>query len=243
VATVKPDDATDKTVIWNTSNASVASVDQTGKVTAVRSGSSIITAKAGEKEATCTVTVTVPVTTITLDKTSLILEIGQTETLAATVGPEDATDNTINWSSSNTSVATVANGVVTAVAEGNATITASIGDVTASCTVTVIQYVFGITPADITISGDGDTFTVTVVCTVQYSVTSMPSWISQQSVDDKVHTFKAERNPGNAERSDKIVFTDSKGTVLSCVVKQGKHSPDNTDGENEHVGTGDDINW
>ena len=183
------------------------------------------------------------VTSVTLDKTTLNLTIGSTETLQADVAPDNATDKTVTWSSSNTSVATVVDGVVTAVGEGTATISAIAGDVTATCTVTVIRYVFGITPSDITISGDGETFKITVVCSVQYSVTSIPDWISQQSVSEKVHTFKAERNPGDAERSGKIGFTDSKGTTLNCIVYQRKHSSDGADGENEHIGNGDDINW
>ena len=54
-ATVKPDDATDKTLTWSTSDASVATVDQNGKVTAVKEGTATITAKAGSKSATCSV--------------------------------------------------------------------------------------------------------------------------------------------------------------------------------------------
>ena len=54
---MKPDNATNKTVIWSSSNASVASVDANGTVTAVAEGSATITAKAGDKSATCTVTV------------------------------------------------------------------------------------------------------------------------------------------------------------------------------------------
>ena len=245
IATITPTDATETTVMWTSSNADVVTVDD-GLVTAVREGTAIVRASVGDKSATCTVTVqkqVIAVTSVTLDKATLNLTIGSTETLQADVAPDNATDKTVTWSSSNTSVATVVDGVVTAVGEGTATVSAIAGDVTATCTVTVIRYVFGITPADITISGDGETFKVTVVCSVQYSVTSVPDWISQQSVSEQVHTFKAERNPGDAERSGKIVFTDSKGTALSCVVKQGKHSPDNTDGDNEHVGNGDDINW
>ena len=82
-------------------------------------------------------TPTVAVTGITLDKTTAELEIGATETLSATVTPDDATDKSVTWTTSDANVATVENGVVTAVAAGNATITAQAGEHTATCAVTV----------------------------------------------------------------------------------------------------------
>ncbi|MBP5156319.1 MAG: BspA family leucine-rich repeat surface protein [Treponema sp.] len=80
----------------------------------------------------------VAVTGVSLNKTSASLSVGGTDTLVATVSPANATDPAVTWTSSDTSVATVANGVVTAVAAGSATITASAGGETASCTVTVL---------------------------------------------------------------------------------------------------------
>ena len=142
-ATVKPDDATDKTVTWTTSDASIATVDANGKVTAVKAGLATITAKAGDKSATCTVTVNkkvVAVTSVTLNKTELTLTEGDSETLTATVKPDDATDKTVTWTTSDASIATVdANGKVTAVKAGLATITAKAGDKSATCKVTVKQ--------------------------------------------------------------------------------------------------------
>lgn len=151
VATVGPEDATDKTVTWNSSDPAVATVED-GKVTAVSAGEAVITAKAGEKTAECKVTVAakpapapqptpqptvVAVSSITLDQGGLSLQPGGSATLVATVGPENATDKTVSWSSSNPSVATVENGKVTAVAVGEAMITAKAGDLTAECKVTV----------------------------------------------------------------------------------------------------------
>ena len=82
---------------------------------------------------------TVAVTGVTLDPTSTTLTVGNTETLTATVTPTNATNKSVTWSSSDTNVATVSNGVVTAVAPGTATITATTtdGSYTATCTVTV----------------------------------------------------------------------------------------------------------
>lgn len=138
-ATVEPGNATDKTVSWSSSNSSVASVSG-GVVNALSKGTATITASAGGKTASCTITVatkTVDVTGVSLNKTELSLYEGDTFTLEATVSPSNATDKTVTWSSSNSSVAKVSNGHVTAVSEGSATITATAGSKSASCAVTV----------------------------------------------------------------------------------------------------------
>ncbi len=138
-ATVTPDNATDKAVTWTSSDETVATVKD-GVVTAVKAGTATITAKAGDKTATCTVTVkdkVVAVEKVTLDKTSAELTVGDTTTLKATVTPDNATDKTVTWTSSDETIATVKDGVVTAVKAGTATITAKAGDKTATCAVTV----------------------------------------------------------------------------------------------------------
>ena len=136
-ATVLPEDAADKTVVWSSSDSSVASVAD-GLVTALAPGTATVTAKAGGKSAECVVTVgPVEVLSVTLDQTTLDLTVGDTERLTATVLPEDATDKTVVWSSSDQEVATVADGLVTALAPGTATVTASAGDRSAECVVTV----------------------------------------------------------------------------------------------------------
>lgn len=95
-----------------------------------------------------TITGTLPpvaVSGVTLDKTSGTLNEGETVTLTATVMPEDATDKTVTWASSNSNVATVANGVVTAVAPGTAVITATAGNQSASYSLEVKAPLKGIT--------------------------------------------------------------------------------------------------
>lgn len=143
-ATVAPSDATTKDVTWESNNTAAATVDANGKVTAVGAGEATITVKTkdGEKTAICTVTVkaaTVAVTGVTLNKTELKLTTGDTETLTATVAPENATTKDVTWTTDNAAVATVTNGVVTAVKAGTATITVTTADgsFTATCTVTV----------------------------------------------------------------------------------------------------------
>ena len=138
-ATVNPSDATDKTVTWASSDAQVASVAG-GKVTAVKPGSATITASCGGKSATCAVTVekkVIPVSAITLNKTEVTLKQNETFQLTATVAPDDATDKTVTWTSSDATVATVTDGLVKALKEGTATVTAKAGDKTATCTVKV----------------------------------------------------------------------------------------------------------
>ena len=139
-ATVSPSNATNKTITWSSSNTSVATVSN-GVVKAVGFGTATITAKSNNgKTASCTVTVNpIAVSGVSLNKTSLSFTgTGSSQTLTATVSPSNATNKTLTWSSSNTSVATVSNGVVKAVGFGTATITAkSNNGKTASCSVTV----------------------------------------------------------------------------------------------------------
>lgn len=129
----------DAEIVWSSDNESVATVEN-GAVTGVGIGDAVITALVGRSFATCKVTVSsVPVEDVTLDKTELpLMKVGETETLTATVLPDNATDKTVVWSSSDDAVATVEEGVVTAVTNGSATITAAAGDIKATCEVTVL---------------------------------------------------------------------------------------------------------
>ena len=195
VATVAPDDATDKTVTWSSSDATIASVDQTGKVTAVKSGKATITAAAGEKSATCSVTVTTPVQSVSLDRTSVTLEVGQMTTLFATVSPNDADEKTVTWTSSNVAVASIAGGVVTAMSEGTAVIKASVGGKEASCTVTVQKAVVAVT-----------------------SVTMNKSTLSLTK--DQSETLTATVAPENA--TDKTVTWSSSDATIASVDQTGK---------------------
>ncbi len=141
-ATISPATASNKNVTWTSSDATVATVDASGKVTGVKNGTATITVTTedGAKTATCAVTVITSVTGVTLNKTTLSLEPTGVETLTATVSPDNATNKNVTWTSSNTGIATVdANGKVTAVAVGTATITVTTADgsKTASCTVTI----------------------------------------------------------------------------------------------------------
>lgn len=143
-ATISPANATTQQHSWASENGKIAKAYgetlNTAKVTAIGVGKTTITYTIGGKEASCEVTVTprtISVESITLNKPQLSLVKGATETLTATVLPTTATDKTVTWKSSDTAVATVKDGIVTAVAAGNATITAKAGEKTATCAVTV----------------------------------------------------------------------------------------------------------
>ena len=148
-ATVSPDNASDKSIIWSSSDAGIASVED-GMVTAVKEGSAVITAasKDGGASATCPVTVSarnIPVESITLNMNELVMRAGNTYSLTATVKPDDATDKKVTWTTNNPSVATVEDGLVTAVGKGAASITATAGGKNASCTVTVKEATIHVT--------------------------------------------------------------------------------------------------
>lgn len=145
-ATVKPDDATDKTVVWESSKTSVATVDNNGKVKGIDNGVASVTATCGGKSASCKVNVVVLVKSVSLSQTSTTIAVGQDPlTLSATISPDNAADKSLTWTSSNPSVATVNNGVITAVDAGTTTITADASGKTATCEVTVIMLVESVT--------------------------------------------------------------------------------------------------
>ena len=139
-ATVTPLNASERTVTWISDNTAVATVDSNGKVIAIGVGSATVTASAGGKSARCTVVVTpIQVSGIALPDANIV--VGATVALTATVTPASAANREVTWSSSNPGVATVSNaGIVTGLASGTATITATAKDgsgVSGSCTVTV----------------------------------------------------------------------------------------------------------
>ena len=173
-ATVIPDYAADK-VTWSSSDEAVATVAD-GVVTAKGEGSATITVSSidGTVTATCTVTVYIPVTGVSLSQTEASLFVGGTLALTATVAPSNATYKGVTWSSSNESVATVKDGVVTGKAAGMATITATTDDggKKATCTVTVSNTQdLALLTNDFT-APDGITLTGTLGANVKISIAS-----------------------------------------------------------------------
>jgi len=146
VASILPANATDRSVNWSSSDQTVATVDSNGKVTAIKAGTTTITATTtdGSKAALCSVSVEDPiiyVQSISLNKNSTSLIKGDSESLIAAITPANATNLSVHWASSNPSIATVdSNGLIQAAGPGTAEIcvTTSDGNKSASCSVIVI---------------------------------------------------------------------------------------------------------
>lgn len=144
IAIIDPFGADDQTVTWESDDETVATVDKDGVVTGISEGEATITVTTtdGEETAECVVTVVISVTGITLDEETLALTAsGATGTLVATVAPATATVDTVTWSTSDKTVATVVDGVVTPLTVGETIITATTtdGGFTATCVVTVSE--------------------------------------------------------------------------------------------------------
>lgn len=156
-ASVVPTDATDKTITFESNNNAIATVSDTGLVTGVSQGTTLIKAisntSAGKFVAFCTVTVPKPVvdaTSIKLDKGSISIVEGKTVPLKVVIKPVNATYKMVTWSVGDESVATVTqDGYITAVGVGETVVSATtVNNKTTSCTVTVLP---SDTPAQLTV--------------------------------------------------------------------------------------------
>ena len=140
--TIEPGDATNTHISWSSSDPGVATVDANGRVTAKGAGTATITGTAASG-ATVTLVVTVSdqvieVTAVTLDKTAATVKVGKSLQLTATIEPSGATNQRLEWTSSDSDIAIVTDGRVTGVAPGKVTITVkTTNGKTATCTITV----------------------------------------------------------------------------------------------------------
>ena len=159
---------------------------------------------------------TIEVTGVSLNKTALTLEKGKQQTLTATVTPTNATDKTVTWKSSNTSVATISNGKVTAKSVGTATITAKTSNgKTAACKITVVEELTSISiNKSSLIVGIGETFKFSCKTNTGTSakVTYTSSKTSVVTVDSKGN-MKA-KSTGTAI----ITATTDNGKTAKCRV-------------------------
>lgn len=220
-ATLTPANADIQTIEWSSSNKAVISVTD-GLVEALSEGEATVTATAGSFSATCKVTVlhlVIEVESVTLNKDNVEFYVGDSETLIATINPSDADDQTVVWSTSDATVVSVVNGVITGEGEGTATITASAGGKSATCTVTVSPKVI---PVE-SVSLDQEKATIKVGKTVTLIATINPSYATDKSLtwqtsDDKIATVADGIVTGVAEGKVTITVTTSNGKTATCEV-------------------------
>lgn len=190
---ITPPDATNPTIVWKSSDTSVASVDTDGTVTAVKNGTTTITATTedGNYMAACEVTVEIPihVSEVQLNEKQIqFTGLGETKQLNATVGPENATNKAVLWSSDNEEVAFVDDdGVVTAAGEGTAVITVTSLDqkITDSCIVTVVLPIkvtgIKLNQSSITFTKIGERITLTPSISPENATNQKVSWSSNDT--------------------------------------------------------------
>ena len=224
IATVSPTDATNKKVIWSSNNSSVATVEN-GQVTAMSAGNATVTVTTedGNHPATCEVVVTdpVPVTGVTLSQTELSLLKGTTATLVATVVPSNATNKKVIWSSNNSSVATVENGMVIAVSGGNATITVTTedGNHLATCEVVVTDLVpvTGVTLSQTKLSLEkGETADLTATVSPADATNQKVTWSSNNTTVATVENGKVTAVSGG--KATISVTTEDGNHTATCEV-------------------------
>lgn len=225
---ISPGNATNQKVTWDSSDNSVAEVNEYGLVTAVKAGNATITATTvdGGKTATCDVTVevrTIPVATVTLDITSCEIVVGNIVTLTATVTPDNATNKNVAWSSSDNSVATVEDGVVTAVKPGTATITVrtEYAGKAATCDVTVKEKTIPVDDIKLDITShemtEGDAVTLTASIAPDNATNKNVVWSSSDNsvvtVNDYGYVYAL--TPGSATIT---VTTVDGGKTATCEI-------------------------
>ena len=227
--TISPANANDKSLSWTSSDESVATIDENGKVTAISKGSATITATAKDGSGTtasCSFTVKRLVTAITLDKTSISMERGKndvTETIIATVTPSDASNTSVSWSSSDLSVAKVSSeGVVTGLARGNAVITARASDgsgVSAQCAVEIYQYVAGITLSETSLTlKEGQIQTVTATVAPATANDKTITWLSLNPSVATVDNTGKITAVSKGSTAIRVTANDGSGESSTCYV-------------------------
>ena len=213
-----PAEASLASVSWESSNTSVATVSSSGKVLPVAPGTVTITCRSKSDSsvtATCTVTVKQYVQSISLSGEFASLAIGDTMQLSSTVGPNNATDKSLDWSSSNNSIATVSSsGVITGVGGGTAIITATAHDgsgVSASFRIVVVPNPS--TPPAVEVTGVSAPSTMTVYTvhrTAQINATVSPS-----TADQSVIWTSGNENIATIDNTGKITMVAAGTTILT----------------------------
>ena len=228
-ATINPNNATNKSVIWVSSNTSVANVDNNGLVTAIEPGAATIICKAldgSNVQGTCIVTVTPKkVQSISLNVTSLTLNVEESYQLTATANPSDASNIAFSWSSSNFDVANVdENGLVTAMERGETYITCTALDgsgVKATCKVTVTSIPVSGISLNHTSYTIGETNTLQLIANVSPSNAGNRdiSWSSSNTAIATVDEKGLVTAQGKGTTIITCASCDGSGVSATCEVK------------------------
>ena len=221
-AIIAPTNATNKTITWSSSNTSVATVKD-GKVTGIKKGEATITGKTNNgKTATCKVVVSdkvIPVTGLTVNKSSLSLKVGASETLKATITPTNATVQTPAWTSKNTSIATVKDGKVTGVKKGSTEIVASAGNISVVIKVTVTQDEVAVSKVSLNKTSatieKGKQITLKATITPTDAANKNITWTTNNS---KVATVKDGKVTAVGAGTTSIVAKSNNGKQATCKI-------------------------
>ena len=215
-ASISPENASSMAVEWSSSNPAIATVTADGAVKLLAPGTAEIKAqvKDTDKFAVCKVTsYEVPVTRVRLSETKLTIPVGYAEGLAAKVSPASATYPFVTWTSSNPSVASVTkSGMVTGLRPGKASITATAGKKSQTCTVTVKRYPVA------SIKLNKKKLSIKAGKTKQLKVKITPSYATNRQV-----TWKSSNNKVARVDKNGVVKALRRGTaVIKAVAKDGK---------------------
>ena len=223
IATIRPENATEREITWTSSNPEIATVSDQGEVVALQEGTCTVTVSAGGKSAECVVTVSrnvIPVKEVILSETSLTLKEGESYTLTATVTPADATERTVTWKSGNPDVATVSDeGKIEAVHTGICIITASAGGKVSECMITVTSETIAV--EQITLSatslslklGDSRTLTATVIPS-----DATDSQVTWSSSDPSVATVSDQGEVTAVRAGNCTITATAGGKSAACTV-------------------------
>ena len=201
-ATVRPENAVDKTVSWQSNNKAIVTVSEDGTVTAVSVGVANITASCGDVSATCKVRVNpVLATTVTINVPDTEVYVGDKVALNATIAPANTTDKTIKWTCSTPEIATIdaQSGELTALAPGEAKITATCGDISGTATVTVKP----ILATEVTINAQNLTLLVG-------QISKLTATVTPDNTTDKTVIWKSD--------NETIAKVEAGGTVTAVSV-------------------------
>lgn len=221
-ATVLPEDATDKSITWESSDETLLTVTDTGLVTALTIGNGTVTVRATNGVSkTCSVTVTPKyeaVTRVELNQSALSLTVGEATQLTAIVSPENATNKTLEWTSSGPEIASVSEGMVNALNVGSTTIKAASTDgPSAECSVTVLPVLVEsivLDQSELEISvGDSSVIVATIL--PENATDKTVTWMSSDSATVSVNNGSI---TGLRVGTATITGTTSNGKTAACTV-------------------------